>query len=291
MGKNTLFITIAGEHTCHEVRLMIESLRTFGGPLNHTQMWVFSTELERVRSLEDGWTRLVPLRLQDPGKAYLFEHKVTACAQAEAQSGEDFTSMVWVDEGVVFTAPPVEFELDSDHDAAFRPVHIRNVGLPPGEPLDAFWKGIYSVAGVEDTLGTITSFVDGQVLRKYFNSHAFSIHPGLGLMGEWYRLFLLLLKDRQFQAEACSDELHQVFLFQGLLSALVASRIQDNRLRILPPTYNYPYNLQERIPEEKRFSTLNETVSFVYEDKSVRPSALVGIEVEEPLRSWLAART
>ena len=288
-ANKTLFLTVARQENLQEVRLMIDSLRTFGGELQEAPFWVFASDPQSVRALEAGPTCLQSLHLHDPGNVYLFERKVAACAQAEQLAPSGTTSLVWVDAGMLFTAAPVVFSLDEHHDAAFRPVHVRNVGLPSTEPLDAFWKGICAAAGVKEEGGTVTSFVDGQVLRTYYNSHAFSIRPALGLMGRWYDLFMQLTCDVQFQAEACADEAHQVFLFQALLSALVASHVRTDRLRILPPTYNYPYHLQERIPLDRRLKTLNETVCVACEDLSLHPERLKGMAVIEPLKSWLQA--
>jgi hypothetical protein len=266
---------------------MIDSLRTFGGELADAPFWVFSPDLEPVRALETGATRVLPLPVADPAAGYPFGKKVAACARAEELAPAGTRSLVWVDAAYLFCQPPSLFALGADCDAAFRPVHIRNVGLPPSEPLDTFWKGIYTALGVDDILTTVTSFVDGQLLRTYFNSHAFAVNPALGLMQGWYEHFRLLVTNKSFQSAACADERHQFFLFQALLSALVATSIEPARLRILPHIYNYPYNLHDRVPAEKRPSALNETVSFTYEERDIRPDAVTGIEVREPLRAWL----
>jgi hypothetical protein len=71
------------------------------------------------------------------------------------------------------------------------------------------------------------------------------------------------------------------------LSALVATSIEPARLRILPHTYNYPYNLHESVPAGKCPSALNDVVSFTYEERDIHPEKVTGIEVREPLRSWL----
>jgi hypothetical protein len=181
--------------------------------------------------------------------------------------------------------------LGDDCDAAVRPVHMRNVGLPPEEPVDAFWRGIYTACGVEEMRLTVNAFVDGQRLRAYFNSHGFALRPSLGLCQRWYTLFERLVNDQDFQAEACADEPHRVFLFQALLSALLATAIAPQRLRILPPSYNYPYNLHERVSPEQRPAALNELVTFTFEGRSIHPQAVGDIEIREPLRSWLAERT
>jgi hypothetical protein len=132
--------------------------------------------------------------------------------------------------------------------------------------------------------------VDGQRIRSYFNSHAHSVDPGRGLFRRWLELFAALVQDRDFQARACPDETHRTFLFQAAFSALLASSLEPERIRLLPPTYNYPYHLQDRIPADRRAAALNDLVCFSYEEESIRPERLTGIQVREPLRSWLAAR-
>jgi hypothetical protein len=284
---NTLFLTTASVKSMKDVGLMIDSLRTFGGELAEAPFWVFVTDTESVHSLEDERTRLLPLAVPDLVSAYPFGIKVAACARAEELAPAGTRSLVWVDAACLICQPPTLFTLGTDCEAAFRPVHIRNVGLPPSEPLDAFWSGIYAALGVDDIRTNVTSFVDGQLLRTYFNSHAFAINPTLGLMRRWYELFRKLVNDTSFQSAACADERHQIFLFQALLSALVASSVEPGRVCILPPAYNYPYNLQERIPAERTLAVLNEAVCFTYEERDIRPNAVTGIEVREPLRSWL----
>jgi hypothetical protein len=285
--SDTIFLTVASKNNLTKVRLLIDSLRTFGGELANAPFWVFASDPEPVHALETDSTHVLPLTVPDPVAAYPFGKKVAACARAEELAPPGTHSLVWIDSICLIVQPPILLNLNADYDAAFRPVHIRNVGLPPSEPLDAFWSGIYAVLGVDDIHTTITSFVDNQVLRAYFNSHAFAVNPALGLMCRWYELFQKLVSDTKFQSAACADEIHQIFLFQGLLSALVATSIDPSRLCIPPPTYNYPYHLQNRIPENQRAKTLNEMVCFTYEDENIKPTALTGIEVREPLRSWL----
>jgi hypothetical protein len=222
-------------------------------------------------------------------KGYIFGDKVAARARAEQLAPAATRSLVWVDPGCLFVGPPQLFDLGPDFDAAVRPVHIQNVGLPPEAPLDEFWRGVCAAVGVADVRTTVESFVDGRRIRSYFNSHAHAVDPKRGLFHRWLELFEGMIADRDFQARACRDETHQIFLFQAIFSTLLASALEPARLRILPPTYNYPLHLQGRIPADRRAAALNDLVCFSYEQESIRPEALTGIQVREPLRSWLAS--
>jgi len=80
----------------------------------------------------------------------------------------------------------------------------------------------------------------------------------------------------------------QIFLFQAILSALLATALDPKRIRILPPTYNYPYNLHASVPPDRRTQSLNDLMCFTYEERSINPSEMTDIGIREPLKSWLA---
>jgi len=288
--SNIIFLTIVGSaEGARRARLLIDSLRSFGGEFAYSPFWVFSPQLELIRALENKSTRILPLEVPPPFLAYPFGAKVAACARAEELTPDVTCSLVCIDTTCLIVQPPLLFDLGANFDAALRPVHICNVGLPASAPLDEYWKGIYTALGVEDIASTAQSFVDGQHLRAYYNSHSITVNPGKGLFRRWYELFQRLSADREFQSRACSDELHQVFLFQAVFSALVATALDPRRICILPPSYNYPYNLQAKIPGASRATSLDELVCFTYEERDLNPETVTDIQIREPLRSWLEA--
>ena len=287
-----LFMTLVGSPgEKADARLMIDSLRSFGGEMAGCTFWVFASDprVAPCADLETENTRIFPLEVPAAAKGYLFGDKVAARARAEQLAPAATRSLVWVDPGCLFVGPPLLFDLGPDFEAAVRPVHIRNVGLAPGDPPGEFWKGVYAAVGSDGVRTTVESFVDGQRIRSYFNSHAHAVNPARGLFRRWLELFEGMIADRDFQARACPDETHQIFLFQAIFSALLVASLEPERIRILPPTYNYPLHLQGRIPADRRAAALNDLVCFSYEQESIRPEALTGIQVREPLRSWLVS--
>jgi hypothetical protein len=273
-------------------RLLIESLQTFGGEMSGCAVWVFATDSqnEPCSDLVSSQVKVFPLSVPEAVKNYPFGEKVFACARAEVLAPVTINSLIWLDLNCLVIQPPELFNLGIEFDAALRPVHIRNVGLQPSEPPDAFWKGIYAALGIDDVQSTVHSFIDQQCLRAYFNTHGIAVRPRKGLFQRWAEHFERLVCDQEFQAIACQDERHQIFLFQALFSALVASSVETQRMRILPATYNYPYNLQDRVPEDRRASTLNDLVCFTFEGRTIHPTSVTDIEIREPLRTWLEAR-
>lgn len=272
-------------------RLLIESIETFGGEMRSFPIWVFATDQQADYSdLASAQVKVFALAVPKKVQSYPFGDKVWACAQAEKQASAEMQSFIWLDLECLVVQPPVLYVLGNAYDAALRPVHIRNVGLPLTEPLDNFWRGIYREIGVDDLPFQVETFIDRQLLRAYFNSHGFSVNPQRGLLQRWYTHFETLVNDPQFQTLACEDARHKIFLFQAIWSALLASTLPPSRIRILPPTYNYPYNLHDRVDESQRANVMNDLVSFTFEGREIHPKKVWDIQIREPLRTWLEAR-
>ena len=274
-------------------RTVIESLRAFGGPLRDGEVWAFVLDPARVPyALQDlDRVRWFPLARQDDDPPYPFADKVYACARAEEMAGSAVQSLVWLGLDCLIINPPVLFDLGpapgvAPADAAFRPVHHQNVGAPAHEPPDGFWRGIYQALGIDEAPYTIESFADGRTLRPYFNTHCFAFDPATNLGHAWWEHFRALAFDPAFQAGPCHDEAHQIFLHQAVLSTLVAKQLDRDRVRLLPPEYNYPLNLLGEMPPALRAPALNGLVNAVYEEAF----PWTEIEVHEPLRSWLRQR-
>lgn len=274
-------------------RVVIESLRAFGGPLCDSPIWAFVLEPERVLHALPGLEGVhrFPLVLEQNAPPYLFTEKVYACARAEEMAGADFRTLVWLSLDCLIVNPPLLFDLDPlpgipSADAAFRPVHHRNVGSLADGPLDDYWQGIYRALDVRDMFHTVESFADQQRIRPYFNTHCFAFNPAVGLGRAWWAHFKAMVTDEAFQTGPCRDELHKIFLHQAILSTLVASRLDWEQVRLLPPEYNYPLNLLEEMPSDRRAPVLNNLINAVYEEAFPWNK----IAIQEPLHSWLVAR-
>jgi hypothetical protein len=292
--EQTLFLTLVRstrERVC--AHLLIDSIRSFGGALSSCPIWLFEANSQGAPFNNRGGkdVQIFPLSVQGTVKDYYFADKVYACAKAEEMVSPSVRSLIWIDPACLIIKPPLLFVLDHSFDTAMRPVHIRNVGLPPKEPLDCFWKKIYETAGVQDVRTTVETFVGVERIRSYFNSHAFSVNPSKGLLRQWFEDFEALVCDEEYQKETCRDEIRQIFLHQAVWSALLAARLDSKRVRILPPDYNYPYNLHLSVPLERRAAALNDLVCIAYEDRPLDPDLVDDIAIHDPLRSWLSSHT
>jgi hypothetical protein len=275
------------------LQLLLKSIRSFGGHLARSPVLLFEVEAGAADAWKSGaeGVHVLPLIVPEHLEHYPLAAKVYACVRGETLAREqNVQSLVWIDPACLVVNPPLLFHLGLGFDAAVRPVHIKNIGLGATESIDAYWQKVYEAVGVHDLSATVESFVDAERLRAYFNTHAFAVNPGKGLLREWYECFASLVSDEGFQVGACSDERHRVFLHQAVLSALLASALDSERVRMLPVEYNYPYNLHQSVPDGRRARALNDLITVAYEDRPLDPSVVNDIEIREPLRAWLAER-
>jgi hypothetical protein len=289
----TVFLTLVNSMTQQrEARLLIDSIRSFGGTLSEARTWVFVANRAATPCdvLAGPGVEILPLTIPSPARRNWFGGKVAACAMAEALAGPEVQSLVWLAPDCLILQPPHLLALSQDHDVALRPVHISNVGLPAAATPDPFWAGVYAAVGGADAALTIESFVDGRTLHAYFNTHLVAVNPSLGLFSRWLNRFEKLMSDQEFQQGPCRDEPHQTFLHQAVLSTLIATAVSPERLRILPADYSYPYNLQDQVPADRRACSFAELTCLTYEGRSLDPRLIEDIAVPEPWLSWLEAR-
>jgi hypothetical protein len=291
-GGTTFFTLVAAPEQVPKAHLLLDSLRSFGGPLSEADFWVVVSDSSRpsCAALQASGAVLVDLPERPSPPRYPFSLKVAACAWAEERAAGSVRTLCWLIPECLVLRPPLLFELPPTRDTAVRPVHIRNVGLPADEEPDPFWSGVFDAVGEPDGSFTVRSFVEGASIRPYFNTAALSIRPDVGLFCRWRDLFGRMVADTDYQAGACDDELHRIFLHQAILSTLIATAVGRERIELLPPDYGYPYNLHGSVPEERRAAFLGDTVCPIYEERTVDPRAVSDIEIRDSLRSWLLAR-
>jgi len=292
-GRAVVFTLVHSADDESGVRLLVESLRAFGGALADSTVLVFQSdpgaELRVYGDLDNVYG--IPLTVPPVWRGYHFAAKVYAASEAEKMAWDDAGTLIWMNPGCLVTGPPVLLDVERSLDAAFRVVHVRNVGSPAGSPVDGFWERVYHGAGVAAPEVSLESFVDRDAIRPYFNSHMFSVNPSRGLLRRWLEHWKSAVSDEEFMSGPCADEEHRIFLHQAILSALLTEPLAKGRLRELPPEYSYPLHFHDRVREDRRPTTLGELVCPVYEGVFRYPESLNGLAVADPLASWLVKHT
>ena len=287
--KTCFFTYVRSIDGIRHARFLIKSLRTFGGSYRDCPVLIFNFQtgggVESDIGLDN--VHVFSVDRDREQERYWFGDKVLGCSMAEEIVGRHVHSLVWLSTQCLILQPPVQFDLNRSFSAAFRPVHIKNIGLRVDEPIDSFWSGVYHTVGIEECPYSIQSFVEGFEIRPYFNTHLFSIDPSLGILQTWLEHFREMISNEKFQSGPCQDEEHQIFLHQAILSALILKVVDRERVRILPMEYSYPLHLHQEVPIPLRPASFNQLVCPVYEGVYRHPDTLNGLVLQEPLKTWM----
>ena len=105
-----MFRSEAGERLA---RIVIESLRAFGGPLRDCPVWAFLPGPDRVSRDLPGLegVQCFPLVAELSCPPYPFAEKVAACALAEEMAGPGMRSIVWLSLDCLIVNSPLLFDL------------------------------------------------------------------------------------------------------------------------------------------------------------------------------------
>ncbi len=169
MKNKTLLVSLVeSPEDWTDLKILEASLRSFGGEMNGTRMMIFVPEGKETSliSRDEENIEIRHLEISEQINNYWFAARVTAMAQAEKIAMDDYGTITWIDPVCLILNPPLLYRLDENTDAAFRPVHIQNVGLRVDDPLDDYWRGIYQACGIQDVEEIVDSFVDRQQLTS-----------------------------------------------------------------------------------------------------------------------------
>ena len=252
--------------------LLIESIRSFGGTLSKTPIWVLTPESsraisdntkERLQALD---TNLISFVMDETKLPFFFADTIQAIAFAETLAERDTSLLVWMDSNTLVLNEPTDFLLPEDKSLGYRPVHHTLIGSRFSEPLDPFWTQIYGSCQVpEDRVFPMVTHVDATEIRPYFNAGLLITRPTNRLFRTWHDTFFELYKNPACQEFYQQDHRYKIFVHQAALSGVILSMYPQEELHELPNEYNYPLHLFSEDVSKSRPSTLEELVTIRHE--------------------------
>ena len=85
VDRTVFVMTIASEKEFANTRLLVDSIRAFGGALSQCAIWLFEANPRQAPcdAFADLGVQILPLAVPDSVRGYYYGHKVYACARAE----------------------------------------------------------------------------------------------------------------------------------------------------------------------------------------------------------------
>lgn len=291
-SKLVFVLSVSNINDVQTSEMLIKSLRENGGKYSNSRIYIVYDKpaAKHIYKLSSYNVEFLPIQIDSAGSDYLFSRKVYASAQVERILNNQDVNLIWLDNECLVFSEPTELELSLNIKAAMRPVFLlNNIGQLEKNPVDGFWKRIYSELKIDpDQVPIVESLVESKRIRFYINCQVISVNPGSGIFADWERVFTKLVRDEDFQKNYCSDIKHQIFLHQAVLSAVICSKVELGNIQWFSNAYGYPIQQHKLIPPEKRIGRIGDVRILIYENfLKENPDWIEEYQIQEPLKSWL----
>lgn len=292
--------------------LLFESIRRYAGRFRDCSLYALSPRAGHAiskdtrRRLDELGATYVDRILNTECTEYGSANRVAAAAHIEETRSHDI--LVILDSDTIFLREPSEFVLLPDTDVAARTVDAKGMSTSgPSDSFDRYWQDLCHCCGVDyDEIPWGESFVDHQRIKTNYNAGLIVVRGGLGILRRWSDFFFRSIREGlrpytsavSFRAGAGWIEPAAGNLWGSNQAALsLAIWSSTRRVFELPPTYNYPLTLHQRVDPILVRNVFPHLVHVHYHwllaADAIRANPLFGRSgpLSDDQRKWLRAAT
>lgn len=281
MSNKIVFATYAadGEELRHCL-IFAASVRKFAGSFSEVPIRIYHSReslatLNRAqRTMAESLRVTLVATTMPPSATELpYAGKTFAAAQAESEVANSTKILAWFDEDTIVLTDPVELLLPDTTAFAYRPVMHLLIGSLYSLPPDEFWRRVFHVTEVPDSgLFAMTTVVDEQTIRPYFNAGLIVVRPERGILRRWAEFFQALYSDSVVVRQCAADQRKEIFLHQVALACAALKCVSQTEMRELSHRYNYPLFFKEMFGAKNEFDNLTDVVTLRYDAYFRNPS-------------------
>jgi hypothetical protein len=275
--------------------LLAESVRAFGASLSDVEIWMLHPATKRptdeVRARAAALrVSLIPYETDASVARYPFAAKALAAAEAERIADGATRRLVWFDRDSVVLGDLAPLLGEAGKPFAYRPVNMRNVGIPWNAEPDEYWMRIFSHAGADmGESEKIRSSIDDRELKLYVMAGLVSVDPSRGTLREWARVEKACAADAELAEIMAKNGKRSLFMHQVALTAAVVATTDPSERLLLPPSVSYPISLYSSDDESRRPGALDALVSIRY-DQAFEDVGWKSLPMSDSLKAWLEER-
>lgn len=271
-SKNKLAFMINSKSYITHAKVLVDSIRISELDRGETEIMILiPDDMHNLKNslmdeIKDEGVTLEIFHNDDAHKRFPFKDKVYAAAHAETLS-EDSVKLIWTDCDMFFIKSPSCLGLEDGFSFGYRPVDFKIIGSPIEEAPDDYWERVYEVLQIDQSnIFTVTSSVDRQSIRAYFNTGLMIVKPQKGLFRKWKSDFDKLFLDPEFMNFYRKGYNYAVFIHQAALAGTVLSSLERGEMQELDYKISYPLHLHKEYPEDIRPNSVSEIVCCRYHD-------------------------
>ncbi len=297
MNKLSIGFVVEAGKLEHMALALAESIRTFAGSVRDCPVYAVHPAHKPLPGT-DTITALTKLNVifisHDLNQSFRGDHpgdrianKTFASAFLEEHLEGASATLLFLDTDTLVLNDLHELILDEKTDCAVKPVDVKNIGVLWGSEPDYFWREIYSMASTSKGLRTfkVETTVDDLPIFSYFNSGVIAVDPKKNILRYWAARTEEMARRSDFFLGLTPAQLFH--RNQALFAACLTTRIDEERIGILPARFNYPFHLHSQIRPSNRIEQLDRINILHYHDRFEKDAWRDDISISVDLTEWI----
>ncbi|MFC3195040.1 hypothetical protein ACFODZ_12380 [Marinicella sediminis] len=250
----------------------------------------YQPSVSTIKSIENLGGKYVYQNLNTRHDYFPLCNGIYAASEIETQTSED---ILLVDTDTVFVNP-LDARWLHKYPVVVRPVDNKGIGSAGDEdPADGYWQQSFGLFGLPAPVANMTTTVDQQLIRPYYNSGFVFARHELGFFTQWKKTFERLM-DSEVRTDSGSSR-HQVnYGFNEQMSISIVLQQLKTEPLIPPITINYPLPFRPRFKKQGASDPAASDLIHVHYHRWFQHPDFIGhvFDQEEqklPSISWLAS--
>ncbi len=277
--------------------LFLESIRAFAGKMSNLSIWFYTPDIDKkisnqtIQKVKELDAEIIPFEVDPEELKFPFIAEATAASKAEQNAVNNHDLLIWLTTNTLILKEPQAFLLPEKYVFGYRPVHHKLIGSDWGEPLDEFWSWVYDYCNLsDDDLFPMTSHIDGERIKPYFNAGSFVVRPQERILQTWKEQFLRGYQDPMLQSLYKEDNKYAIFIHQALFTGVVLSMLKHDKMLELPSSYNYPSHLHHEDITDSKPELLDECVTLRHEGFYKDSNWRENLALSNSLLNWIQSK-
>lgn len=256
MEKLGIIIVIEHGDLEQKTKLLIDSIRTFGGEIKDSKIWAVKPRKgkaisnETLSFLKGKNVEFIDIDLNKHWYLYGHANKIYATAYIEEHFGCQYETLLFLDSDTIVIDAIDPNILEGKYEVAVKPIDGQHLAITKEEDLSDFWRLIYNSCGfsIKD-IWTVQTTIDEIEIFAYFNSGVIFTRSGNQVFSQWRTNFERFAENKEgYHLRA----MEYFFIEQALLAGTILQKFPKEKVKVLNHFYNYSLNFKAILVEKNK---------------------------------------
>lgn len=255
MEKLGIIIVIEHGDLEQKTKLLIDSIRNFGGGISNSKIWAIkprkgkAISQETLAALQNQDVEFIDIDLNRRWHLYGLANKIYSAAYIEEKFGSKYETLLFLDSDTIVVDAIDPDILEGKYKVAAKPIDGFYLTLKKQDKLTEFWKMVYEACSVNvKNIWEVSTSVTQKRILSQFNSGVIFTSTERQLFSRWRTNFEKLTN--KYTRVYRLPYVEYFLLEQAMLAGTIHELFEEDEVKLLGLEYNYQLIFQQQITQE-----------------------------------------